>query len=84
MDGQSRKVSFVSDKHVSVLDNYLGQLLAKLATSFLDLLDDKQALNLWVAVFVRYSHPNNYLSANGPNVLHSGKRIVTSPLLLDS
>ena len=45
MDGKSKQVSFVSDKHFIDLDDYLGHLCAKLTTTFLELVDDKQAIN---------------------------------------
>ena len=56
IDGKIKQVSFISTKHFSDLDVYLEHLRAKLATTFLELLDDKQAINIWVAVYVRYSH----------------------------
>ena len=77
------KVSFVSEKHFTDLDVYLEHLRAKLTSTFLDMLDGKQAINFWVAVNVHYSHPNKDLTDTEPIVLHSGKRIVTSLLVLD-
>ena len=83
MEAKIKQVSFVTAKHFSDLDVYLEHLPAKLTTTFLDLLDEKQAINFLVAVYVRYSHPNKNLTDREPIGLHSGKRLVTSPLVFD-
>ena len=81
--GNIKQVSFVSEKHLLDLDVYLVHLRAKLTTTFLNLLDDKKGINFSMAVYVRYSHPTKGLGDMEPNVLHSGKRIITSHLVLD-
>ena len=45
MDGQIKQGSLHSDKHFLDLDEYLGHCRAKSRTTFLELLDDKQAIN---------------------------------------
>ena len=44
MDGKIKQVSFVSEKHFSDLDVYMEHR-AKLTTTFLDMLDNKQGMN---------------------------------------
>ena len=82
LDGTIKQMTFVSDKHFSDLDDYLEHLRVKLTSTFLELLDDKHGINFWVAVYVRYSHPNKDLTDTEPIVLQSGKRIVTSIVVL--
>ena len=83
IDGKIKKVSFVRAQHFSDLDFYLGHLRASLTTTFQDLLDCKQGIKFWVAVYVRYSHQNKTLTEREPIVLHRGKRLVTRPLVLE-
>ena len=47
------------------------------------MLDGKQAINFWVADYVRYSQPTKDLSDTEPIVLHSWNRSITSPVGLD-
>ena len=82
MDGKIKQVSFVSEKHFTDLDVYLEHLCPKLTTTFLAMLDDKQEINFWLAVYVRYTQPTKDQSDNEPIVLHSGKLLVTSTLVL--
>ena len=50
MDGTIKQMSFLSDTHYADMDIYLDDLRAKLTTTFLELLDKKHSINLWVAV----------------------------------
>ena len=84
LDGTSKQVWLVSHKHVSVLDVYLEHLRVKLGTTFLDLLYKKNGIDFWVSVYVRYTDPNMDLGDLDTIVLHSGKRIVTSPVVFDN
>ena len=76
-------MTFVSDKLFSDLDVYLDHLRAKLTSTFLDMMDEKHGINFWVAVYVRYTHPTKDLGDQDTIILHSGKRIVTSSVVLD-
>ena len=77
-----KQVSFLSEKHFSDLALYLEHFPAKLAPTFLDMIEDKYGIQFCVAVFVRYTEPSTDLADLDRIVLHSGKRIVTSPLVL--
>ena len=83
MLGKIKQVSFVSDEPFSNPDLYLEHLRAKLAATFFDTFDDKYRVNFWVAVYLRYTHPTKDLNDLDTIILHSGKRIVTSPVVLD-
>ena len=83
LDGTIKQMTFVSDKHFSDLDVYLEHLRAKLTSTFLAMMDEKDGINFWVAVYVRYTHPTKDLGDKDMIILHSGKRIVTSPVVLD-
>ena len=50
VDGTIKNMTFLSDKHVSDLDDYLEHLRAKLTTTLLDMIDDKHVVNFWAAV----------------------------------
>ena len=82
LDRKIMQVTLISDKHYSDLDVYFADLRNKLASTFLDLLDNKHGINFWVAVSVRYTHPTKDVTDMEPVILHSGKRIVTSPVVL--
>ena len=82
-DGKIKQVLVVREKHSTDLDVYLDHLRAKLTTTFLDMLDGKQAIHFWLTDYVRNAHPTKDLTDKEPIVLHSGKRIVTSPVVLD-
>ena len=45
MEGKIKQVSFISEKHFTDLDDNLDHLRVKLPTTFLDMLDGKQAIN---------------------------------------
>ena len=76
-------MTFVIEKHFSDLDVYLEHLRVKLTSTFLYMIEDKQGVNFWEAVYVLYTHPSKDLGNQDTIVLHSGKRIITSPVVLD-
>ena len=83
LDGTMKQVSFVRDKHFSDVDVYFEHLRAKVTSTFLDMIDDKHGIICRVTVYLRYSHPTKVLGDMDTIVLHSGKRNVTSPVVLD-
>ena len=58
IDGTIKQVSFLSEKHYADLDIYLDDLRASLTATLLELLNNKNGINFWVAVHVRYTHSN--------------------------
>ena len=70
------------EKHYKDLDVQMHDLCERLTSSVLELLDTKHGINFWVAVQVRYTHPTKVLCNFHTIVLHTGKRIVTSPVVL--
>ena len=53
MDTKISQVPFRRSKHFPDLDLYLQHRRDKLTTTFLDLLDNTNGINLWVAVYLR-------------------------------
>ena len=82
IDGKIVQVTLISDKHYSDLDVYLEDLRNKLMSTFTNILDSKHGINFFVAIHVRYTHPTNDQRNREPTILHSGKRIITSTLVL--
>ena len=54
-----------------------------MASTFLELRHEIEALDFWVAVNVSYSHPNKHLGAMDTIEFQSGQRVWRSPLVLD-
>ena len=83
LDAKIKQVAVVTDKHFSDLHVYLEHLRDRLTTTFLDLLEGKEAVKFWVAAYVRYSHQIKDLTDMEPILLHSGKRIMKILLVLE-